>query len=175
MPIEKNFCATSNICPNINITDCQILEALKKNDIVNVKLKSKKALDKYLDDNIGLCQKDMNIDIFSFNKFALSNTTTPSYELCVECELLSTVLKIFNDAIFGGPLEKAIKTAFFKVCSQFGAFINSFCEFLFSDNGIDILFQALRDSLGSFYQIVGEQGMGCPKFNNLESTCFSPL
>ncbi|CEF59335.1 Hypothetical protein SRAE_X000108500 [Strongyloides ratti] len=176
LPIKKDFCTSTNICPNISINDCQIVEALKNNnDIVNVKIRSKKVLEEYLDTSIELCKENPNINIFKFNKFDTSNTTTPSYGLCVKCELLSTVLKIFNDALFGGPIENAIRNAFYKVCTQLGAFIESFCEFLFSDNGVDVLFQALRDSLGSFYQIIGVQDMGCPKFNDLESTCFSPL
>uniref|UniRef100_A0A0N5C495 Saposin B-type domain-containing protein n=1 Tax=Strongyloides papillosus TaxID=174720 RepID=A0A0N5C495_STREA len=176
LPIKNNFCTTSKICFNDNVSDCKILEALENNnDIVHSKLKSTEVLKKYLENSKETCRTNTNFEIFSFNSLnSNTNSTTPSYGLCVECELLSTILKIFNDAIFGGPIETAVRNAFMKVCMQFGAFIDSFCEFLFSDNGIDLLFQALRDSLGSMYQIAGVQGMGCPKFSDLESTCFTP-
>uniref|UniRef100_A0A0K0FIP7 Saposin B-type domain-containing protein n=1 Tax=Strongyloides venezuelensis TaxID=75913 RepID=A0A0K0FIP7_STRVS len=176
LPIKNNFCVASKICFNDNVSDCQILEALENSDDkVNSKLKSTEVLKRYLDNSKESCRTNTNYEIFSFNSLnSNTNSTTPSYGLCVECELLSTILKIFNDAIFGGPIETAVKNAFMKVCIQFGAFVDSFCEFLFSENGIDVLFQALRDSLGSMYQIVGVQGMGCPKFSDLESICFTP-
>uniref|UniRef100_A0A0N4Z3X7 Saposin B-type domain-containing protein n=1 Tax=Parastrongyloides trichosuri TaxID=131310 RepID=A0A0N4Z3X7_PARTI len=173
---KKDICTTSGLCTSNNINDCQILSILEKNNnFINIKLKSSKSLKKYLKNAKVSCETNTNTEVFTFKKYDATNSTTPSYGLCVECELVSTILKIFNDALFGGPVENAVRNALMAVCQQLGAFINNFCEFLFSDNGVDILFRSLRDSLGSFYQIIGVDGMGCPLFKDLESKCFSPL
>uniref|UniRef100_A0AC35U8G1 Saposin B-type domain-containing protein n=1 Tax=Rhabditophanes sp. KR3021 TaxID=114890 RepID=A0AC35U8G1_9BILA len=171
-------CFAKNLCKRaIKMSDCQIVQHLSSpsSKLMN-HLAKKEILKTFFEESNKQCDINQNEDIFNINNNAAATTfaATPlPFATCVTCELISSLLKFFNDAIFGGPFETAAFNAFAVLCNKFGIVIGSFCEFLMPN--FDVFFRAFRESLGTVYVIIGVQGFGCPAFNQLDSQCFGPV
>ncbi|KAH7730602.1 hypothetical protein AAVH_01651 [Aphelenchoides avenae] len=100
-----------------------------------------------------------------------AGATAPPPGKCMICDLLLNLLNFFNDAVIGGATEQAVRDALKKLCDEHPIVLGSACGPLLQGNVLDVIFQALRDSLSGVYKAVGEGTLGCPTPDDITNLC----
>ncbi|KAK0399223.1 hypothetical protein QR680_002946 [Steinernema hermaphroditum] len=157
-----DYCAGLEGC-DVGMTHCDIVDNLPGLPSVEM-AKFAAQIHKTVNTAKGLCLEDRKAAVLSSGVVQ-----------CTLCSLVENMLYFFNDAVFGGKFEQDLQKTLMNVCQDknIQPFILSFCKTLFYDRAFQSFFQALKDSLGPFYSIVAQQGLGCPPMDQIGSLCFS--
>ncbi|CAI4226841.1 unnamed protein product [Auanema sp. JU1783] len=93
---------------------------------------------------------------------------------CSLCILIYNFFKYFNTAILENPMltyvPDAVKLTCFIVTNGLGG-EPAVCQAMIEGNGLVDIMRGIQDSLGSFYDLIAVQGMGCYPYQQLFSDC----
>ncbi|PIO65454.1 hypothetical protein TELCIR_12873 [Teladorsagia circumcincta] len=99
----------------------------------------------------------------------------PGPALCTMCFLVYYFFQFMNNGILQLPLLNLIPQVIQLTCIIV-ANINQeitppVCQALLADGAMPALLKAIADSMGSFYDLIAVQAMGCPSYQTLFGTC----
>ncbi|VDM23534.1 unnamed protein product [Toxocara canis] len=108
------------------------------------------------------CERDGTIN------FAAIEPTTNGK--CMECILVYDLLKYFHDSVIDALTEQAVISAVTKTCfGPAGIILINFC--LDARQIIHAVFNGLRDSMESLYELIGYNLLGCPALSEFLCSC----
>ncbi|VDL87615.1 unnamed protein product [Nippostrongylus brasiliensis] len=99
----------------------------------------------------------------------------PSPTLCTMCFLVYYFFQFMNNGILQLPLLNLIPQVIQLTCIIITNANNEItppvCQALVADGAMPALLKAIADSMGSFYDLIAVQSMGCPTYQTLFGTC----
>ncbi|KAJ1366581.1 hypothetical protein KIN20_027271 [Parelaphostrongylus tenuis] len=164
-PME--FCAKLSYCQT-TLTHCDIVKSLTSAHSTNITsgmLPKAKQLHSHLQKLLEHCEREPLAEVLA---------DKPGPALCTICILVYDFFKFLNDDIPKMPFIKRIPTTVAAVC-----FLITFkehidppvCQALLNTGAMPALLQAIADSMGSFYDLIAVQTMGCPSYETLFAIC----
>ncbi|KJH47207.1 hypothetical protein DICVIV_06729 [Dictyocaulus viviparus] len=106
--------------------------------------------------------------------FAQVLSNKPGPVICALCLTLYHFFQYINNAIFQIPLIKAVPEAIQMTCfllTDIEHLSPPVCEALLTSGAMPAVLKAIADSMGSFYNMVASQTMGCPPYQTLFDNC----
>ncbi|KHJ81548.1 hypothetical protein OESDEN_18765 [Oesophagostomum dentatum] len=101
--------------------------------------------------------------------------TKPGPALCTLCFLVYYFFQFMNNAILNMPFLQLVPDVLKFTCLIIMDLHQDIpppvCEALLEDGALPALLKAIADSMGSFYDIIAIQGLGCPTYQTLFGVC----
>ncbi|CAJ0600978.1 unnamed protein product [Cylicocyclus nassatus] len=169
------FKSPSSRCTHLphcqDLTHCEIVQSLMQVSTHNITSALRPQFDKvrsFLDEVARHCEKEPHAAV-------LDNKPGPA--LCTLCFLIYYFFQFLNNGILQMPLLQIVPDVIKLTCM---VVMNlpfdddktpPVCQALLADGALPALLKAIADSMGSFYNLIAVQMMGCPTYQTLFGIC----
>ncbi|EYB99422.1 hypothetical protein Y032_0122g1043 [Ancylostoma ceylanicum] len=151
------------------LTHCQIVTSLMAAPVGNISTAVRPQFEKvhaFLEDVVKQCEKDPHAEVLA---------DKPGPALCTMCFLIYYFFQFMNNGILNMPLLQLVPDVIKLTCMIVMNLNHEIpppvCEALLADGALPALLKAIADSMGSFYNLIAVQAMGCPTYQTLFGVC----
>uniref|UniRef100_A0A7I4YH53 Protein Y66H1A.5 n=1 Tax=Haemonchus contortus TaxID=6289 RepID=A0A7I4YH53_HAECO len=162
-----HFCTKIPYCTKW-LTHCEIVKSLMGIQIVNISQSDHRfaKVNSQLESLTERCEKEPHAEVLAGQ---------PAPALCTLCFLIYYFFQFMNNGILQLPLLNLIPQVIQLTCIIIANVNNEItppvCQALLADGAMPALLKAIADSMGSFYDLIAVQAMGCPSYQTLFGTC----
>lgn len=154
---------------DVTLTHCEIVRHLMIAAPTNVSSEKHHHFEKihsHLQSVAEHCERDPHAEVLA---------GPPGPALCTMCFLVYYFFQFMNNGILQMPLLNLIPQVIQLTCIILSNVNNEItppvCQALLADGAMPALLKAIADSMGSFYDLIAVQTMGCPTYQTLFGTC----